>query len=71
MLVAAHKARLERVVHAQQIIDDENLAIAIRAGANADGRYVQRLANGLCDHAWDALENDGKGSSLLKCQGVF
>ena len=40
-----HKARLFLRSYPEDVIQHQYLAVAIGAGADADGRYIQRLCN--------------------------
>jgi len=48
--VAAHELGSHAAVDAQKVVDDEDLAVAARAGADADGGHAHRLGDGTgCD----------------------
>ena len=70
LLVGAHEARLERVVHAQQVVDDQHLAVAADARADADGGDGELPGDALGDLGRDALEHHRVGAGVLERAGV-
>ena len=49
---------------------DLHLAVAAGAGADADRRDAQALADQLRERRRDGLEDDGEGAGLLQRDGV-
>src|ERR1035437_5777990 len=50
----------------EEIVEDEDLAVAIRAGANADGGNAALCCDACSQFARDAFEHDGDGSGIFE-----
>ena len=55
----------------EQIVPDLDLAVAARAGADADGRDAQAFADHLGELGRYGLEHDGESAGLLQRNGVI
>ncbi len=43
----------------EEVVEDEDLAVAVGAGSDADGRDAGRGGDARCDLAWHSSEHDG------------
>ena len=50
---------------ADDLVDDQHLAVAVRAGADADGRDVDGVRDRLAEVRRDVFEDDGEGAGVL------
>src|SRR5688500_10199389 len=66
--VSAHEARRDPLFQAEQVVVDQHLPVAVRAGADADGRNFQTLADLGSQVGGDALQDQGEGAGLFKLQ---
>ena len=57
-------------VEAEEVVPDLHLAVALRAGADADGRDVELLGDDARDVDGHRLEDDGVGAGFLQGHGV-
>jgi hypothetical protein len=62
--IAAHKLGRRREGQVQQVVEDEDLAVAIGPGADADGGNGQLGGNGRGHFARNAFQHDGAGSGI-------
>src|SRR5580698_4103535 len=68
--VLARKFRRRVEGEAEEIVGHEDLAVAVGAGADADGRDLQFTGDLRGELAGDGFENDGEGASGLDGVGV-
>ena len=68
--VLLHEGRNEAVEQAQHVVAHEHLAVAMRTGADADRRNVERGARRLRDLFGNRLEHDREGAGILQCERV-
>src|ERR1039458_8757176 len=64
--IATDELGWRRKRQSQQIVEDQNLPIALGAGADTDGRDLQLARDHAGDLARDAFENDTTGASALQ-----
>src|SRR5438132_6808275 len=62
--VAADELRGEVVVEAEEIVEDQHLPVAVRAGADADGRRGDALGDHRRQLGGAALQHDGEAAGL-------
>ena len=62
---------LEGLVHAQHVLNHQNLPVAVRPCTDADGWNIQCFGHLFGDRSGDALEDQGKDPCVLKSQSVF
>ena len=60
----------ERAEEAEQVVRNENLAVAIRAGTDADGRRWNAPGNLFTEGRWHTFEDHGKYAGLSQCLGI-
>jgi hypothetical protein len=68
--VALHELGLEVGVHAEEVVDDQHLAVALHARADADGGDGQLRGDDARQLHRHALQHDGVGAGLLDGLGV-
>ena len=59
------EARCKPWKHTDKIVRDEDLAIAVRAGSDADGRDADRAGNFGSDVGFDQFEKQAECAGLL------
>src|SRR5205823_13879639 len=64
--VLAHELRRVAVVHAEDVVVDEDLAVAERAGADADRRNGQPLADERAELRRNAFEDEREAAGMLE-----
>ena len=64
------RERRHLVVQAEQIGADEHLAVAIRTGADADGRHVERRGDLRGELRGNRFEHDGKRAGILQRERI-
>src|SRR3954453_21873079 len=67
---ALGEARAHAVVDAQQVVEDQDLAVGRRAGADADDRNLHALHDRLGHRGGDRLEHDREAAGVLEVEGV-
>src|SRR5262249_38292302 len=60
--------RAER--HAEEVVHDENLSVAIRPGTDADRRNAQFTGNLRCQLAGQRFQDYGESARGLYCAGI-
>ena len=68
---AAHELRREVVEHAEHVLVHEHLAVAARAGADADGGDGQLRRHAFGELGGNGLEDHGESAGLFHRVGVF
>ncbi len=68
--VAADEFGRRRKGEIHEIVEDENLAVAIGTGADADRRNGERGGDGRGGFAGNAFENDGAGAGVSEREGI-
>jgi hypothetical protein len=68
--VALDEARAEALADAQQVVEDEHLAVGRRAGADADDDGLHARHEQLGHSRRDRLEDHGEAACLLQGDGL-
>jgi len=61
----------ETVEEGEHIVQDQNLAVAAAAGADTDGRNIDRLTDFGGNFSGNALNDQGKGPGFGHGQGIL
>ena len=69
--VAAQEARLELGCDAEEVMHDEDLAVAVFAGADTDDGDMEALGDGPGEGGGDLFEDDAGAASFFEQLGVF
>src|SRR5574337_170466 len=65
------KPRGEAIKESKQIVQHQDLTVAVRPGADPDGGYRQSAGDDLSERTGNRLKYNGEGPCLLKRQGVL
>ena len=69
--VAAEEAGLEFGGDAEEVMHNEDLAVAVFAGADADDRNMEALGDRFCEGGGDLFEDDTGAAGFFEQLGVF
>ena len=69
--VAPDELRDETILDAEEVVVHEHLPVAMRTGADADRRNVDRVGDRLRHLDWNALEHDREAPGVLQCLRVL